>query len=218
MNKKFRNKYGRPNSGNIKLKDVILIVTEGVLSEPKYLAKIKILKSESLTKRVTIYGHGNNSPNGLIKSAKSRFRKGELGKNDEIWIVLDVDKPNRNYYEPLFNWQNESPNQHKLAFSNPTIEYWFLLHVDEGKGVSDKNGCQSRLNTKIKNLTKNRMNYSKRNKVFPIRLITEETVKLAIKRAKLCDEIKNDDWPSKCGCTKVYKLIESLGFSKESTK
>ena len=187
-------------------KNVILIITEGTVSEPNYLNIVKNIKSKKHYKSVLIYGNGNNTPHRLIGTAKSKFRYGEMGKNDEVWIVLDVDELKRDFFKALFVWKNENQIQHNLAISNPNFEFWFLLHLESGDGINDKKRCVAQLKKKLKDEIGNKFRY---DKDFPASLIKLDKVNEALERARDGDVGQDQDWPEK-GSTKIYKLIDVL--------
>ena len=201
-----RNNFGRTKPKIMRPKNVILIITEGKVSEPNYLKIIKDLKSKKHYRSVSIYGNGSNTPHRLIGAVQSRFRNGEMGNDDEVWIVSDVDELKKDFFSALFDWKNENQDQHNLAISNPNIEFWFLLHLDPGDGANDKNRCVTRLKKKLKDEIGSKFRY---DKVFPPRLIKIDKVNKALDRARDGDKGQDPDWPMK-GSTKIYKLIDVL--------
>ena len=111
----------------------VLIVVEGTRTEPQYFkalcARLKIAAE------VIVYSPKATDPAGLVRAAidmKSR-RQREVRKSstlvayDEVWAVFDQEEhlPKDNINTA---WQLAESHKVKLAFSVPSIEFWFLLH------------------------------------------------------------------------------------------
>jgi hypothetical protein len=84
--------------------------------------------------------------------------------------------------------------------SNPSIEYWLLLHFEEGAQVNTKSQCLDRLKQYLPD-------YDKHIEVYKI---TKEEINHAIRRAKQQDNPPCIDWPRTVGRTTMYKLIQNI--------
>jgi len=118
----------------------ILVVTEGVVTEPTYLRELRrclALKTLDLV----IYPLGVGDPRklaekalGLKQGRKLAGRRHQLGISlpagfDQIWIVFDTDVPaqhGRLHDGIAF----AKANGIQCAHSTPCFEYWLLLHLD----------------------------------------------------------------------------------------
>lgn len=110
----------------------LLVVTEGDVTEPKYLAALKHHFRNSLVALKIAGEHG--VPMTLVDAAivlkdqNVRDSKHSLDlRYDAVWVVCDVDEhPNLN--EALHKAQS---NEIAVALSDPCIELWFLLYKEQ---------------------------------------------------------------------------------------
>lgn len=139
-----RAKGSRPGSS-------ILIVTEGVNTEPTYFEFIRRLFSSS-TVELVAHGAGRGDPKSLTDAAlevrkqrQRRARKRELSINeledfDEIWIVFDTDvldgakRSNGIAYAKSMGV--------RIAYSEPCFEYWLLLHEPNAYTTAQMANCR----------------------------------------------------------------------------
>ncbi len=120
------------------VKPVILIVTEGTQTEPKYFNQFRTRKTNidiQVIKNKT--GGARTDYMSLVAKAKEHRDSKDLSKSngDSVWVVADGD----------INYGNDSPIESKnaklneartkaekenihLIISNPCFEYWYLLH------------------------------------------------------------------------------------------
>ena len=155
---------------------------------------------------------GNSSPDSVLREADNWVKTYQIGDDDELWLVIDVDR-----------WGSEKLSQISqqclqkkisLAVSNPTIELWFLLHrVDISKYPNDvqkellENGrvssSRKRLEQEIINVVgsfnKSNLNV---NDYIP-------HVENAIHHADLLGISPTDRWPQTLG-TQVHLLMKSI--------
>lgn len=142
----------------------------------------------------------------------------QIGENDELWLVIDVDK-----------WGDQKLSQIaaaalqkdvSLAISNPDIELWFLLHVALLQEYSEE---------QLSGLFTNKKERSGKKRTALERAIVNKTgsynkgnlnvddflphVNQAIDQAKKLDVNRDERWPLRLG-THVYRLAESILSSK----
>jgi len=122
-------------------KPTILVVTEGMRTEPEYLHGFV---SACHNPRVTIQiapEHG--VPRTLVEIAKRRKKEAEEDADREkddnlafnsVWCVFDVDEHPR----VADAREMARDNGIDLAISNPCFELWLLLHVRESPGMQDR--------------------------------------------------------------------------------
>lgn len=182
---------------------VFNVFMEGRKTEPLYF---EILKRQC--DHVSILLHPSTTktdPNQILIRAKRHIKKNGLDKNEEAWIVVDVDNRNKSEFDALFVWRDEN-KQHGLGISNPSFEYWLLLHFDHGDSIKNITDCISRLRQHIPNFKKNNLGISR---------IDYKTLDVSIKNAKRKDE-HCEDWHVDNYST-VYLLIKKI-LSEEKRK
>ncbi len=190
-----RRRFSRP-TGTRRIRKMILIATEGKITEPTYFAILNQMNSENRTVKVV---HGKKStPNHVLKRIEGVLEREGLKREDEAWIVVDKDDWSDWELQRLVHWSHQKANYH-LAVSNPMFEYWLLLHYEDGFGVSTANQCTDRLKRYLSTYKKHI-----RSNDF-----TRDHVADAIRRAEARDRPATIDWPRGVGST-VYKLAKSI--------
>lgn len=117
-----------PKQRKIQNRDVrkrILIICEGLKTEPNYFSGIKKdLRSTALN--IEIIDRPENSGLRLVKHAIILKKEADREDNkfDSIWIVLDKDK----YTELEETFTLAKKNDINIAFSAISFELWYLLH------------------------------------------------------------------------------------------
>lgn len=120
------------------IKKVILIVTEGSQTEPKYFNHFRT-RNTNIDIRVV----GSRSSSGetdymsLIRKAQEYQKKNQISASngDSVWVVADGDI-NFNNPNPVDARNQQLSKARKaaersdiqIALSNPCFEYWYLLH------------------------------------------------------------------------------------------
>jgi hypothetical protein len=199
---------------------LIIIATEGTdtervyfsaMASPEYFLNSRI-HVEVLKRRGTA-----SSPDHVIKALDEFRKKYKLRRDDELWLVIDVDR-----------WGDKKmagiarecvQKRYLLAISNPCFELWLLLHLksldeytpdtlDEFR-KNAKVGHRRRLEAELVNVLGS---YSKSNLNADHFL---PHVEIAIERARLLDANPNHRWPHDLG-TRVYLLAESVMDRKSS--
>ena len=199
------------------VKKVILIVTEGSQTEPKYFNHFRT-RNTNIDIRVV----GSRSSSGetdymsLIRKAQEYQKKNQLSSSngDSVWVVADGD----------VNFNNPNPaearNQQlgkarkaaersdiQIALSNPCFEYWYLLHFRyTTKYLRDYVATK-------KELTPFLPNYEKADDVYAqLAPLLEQAIQNA-KQAETYHCKNNAETPFGIEVnpfTEVYRLIEEL--------
>ena len=163
---------------------------------------------------VVIAPHTGSSPKSVIDSAiqaeEERQTKSKAGLEDEygeIWVVFDTEGPQN------VQRQNEARNAidrsnqlgFRTAISNPSFEYWILLHFEWFVGLIKDGRAACKL------VKKYIPEYGKSFNVFDR---TWTNVQTAIQRSKrvFTERYQNcSNHPCDCHpCTEVHELVESL--------
>lgn len=127
----------------------ILVVTEGIVTEPHYFEKLKAfleLKKYQLEVHVECGpDHDGNTPSCVVSSAlklreeaearqRAKDKTGDLEAResyDEVWVVFDTERDGKN--KDLKNAAVRAQQKKlKVAISRPSFESWFLLHLRVG--------------------------------------------------------------------------------------
>ena len=118
----------------LKPKPIILVVSEGAVTEPQYLRGLAAACHNPRVQIRIAADHGG--PKTVVEIAKKlktaalKAAKKEGDKNlvfDAVWCVFDVDSHPR-IDEAV---QQAKDNEIHLAISNPCIELWLLLHFSD---------------------------------------------------------------------------------------
>ena len=115
---------GRP-LGTEKSPKKILIISEGVNTEPTYFKHFKL-------PNIIIEPIGIGlSTTRLVEEADSLLKnKYKNKKFDEIWLVFDKDD-NEDFEDAI---KLAISKNYKVAYSNQAVEYWFILHFYDHHG------------------------------------------------------------------------------------
>jgi hypothetical protein len=190
-----RRSFRRP-LGERRYRKLFVIAVEGVKTEPQYFEFLNNLNSN-----IWIYcvkGKRSSSPPQVLGRMTEYLREKELMESDEAWLVVDRDSWTEDQLQLLHNWTSTS-NNYGFALSNPTFEYWLLLHFEDASGISNSSNCLERLRRYLPDYDKG----------INTRKITRQMIEEAIGRAKHRDFPPCSDWPRNVGTT-VYKLVQNL--------
>jgi len=187
------------STGTRRIRKLILIATEGRVTEPQYFMILNRMNAEPVA--VKCINSKKSTPNHVLQRMEHVLLSDRLKRDDEAWIVVDKDDWTDVMLQNLAKWSAQKPNYH-LAVSNPMFEYWLLLHFEDGNGIRTANECNERL---CRYLTQ----YRKHVKASDI---SRDQVEAAIHRAEIKDRPQNADWSRNVGTT-VYKLAKSILFS-----
>ena len=138
-------------------KPVILVVTEGKVTEPEYLNGFaRATKNPRV--RIEVRG-GVGVPKTIVEFAKdrkieaeeqARGAKDDNLRYDKVWCVFDFDEhPNIPDAK-----QMARDNGMELAMSNPCFELWLWLHFADQPGMQDRHDLQSMMKQHIPNYDK----------------------------------------------------------------
>jgi len=141
--------FRRPK-GSKRPSNAILILTEGMVTEPIYFETLKA-KLALQTLEVTVKPQGKGDPRRLAESAlqekadrrtaarQNRLSYAQAADFDEIWIVFDSDVP-LEHGRYLDGVDFAKAKGVKCAQSTPCFEYWLLLHKTTTTAMMPK--CQ----------------------------------------------------------------------------
>jgi len=117
----FRRRQGQKAPGK-----VVIIVCEGKETEPNYFESLR-QKFRLSTLSVKVVS-GKGAPISVVNCGIEEKRKIEE-PTDEIWCVIDTEDPHKN--SSLFPAIEKAKREKIcLAISNPSFEYWYLIHFE----------------------------------------------------------------------------------------
>lgn len=220
-----RGKIERRGSKPRRTKPVILIVTEGEKSEPKYFEHFRTRQNNVEVRVVPNSKNGSKTDYlNLIRKASRICKDDDLSpkSGDSVWIVADGDvdyqaadaikKKNEALTQARATAEKEA---YSLLISNPCFELWYLLHLRYTTAhLPDYDAVKKALEQAgIKN-------YEKHNDLYE--QLASETIE-AIKRAKRLEahQVENG-FTLPLGLdvnpfTEVYRLVEKLTITDQLT-
>lgn len=128
----------------------ILVVTEGLNTEPVYFESIRRVLATRILELVT-YGAGRGDPRKLAEVALEKrderrrmAKKGKLSLHqledfDEVWIVFDADVLSLQKLNEGLAYSKI--NGIRCALSEPCFEYWLLLHNRDHYTTANMDRC-----------------------------------------------------------------------------
>lgn len=190
MTARFRRKLGdRP------YKRMFVIVAEGTVTEQEYFP---LLSDESIVHVKCLRNRRSLAPCDALRRVREYIREEGLRNTDEAWVVADKDQWLEEHLAELHAWSREKAN-YGFALSNPTFEFWLLLHFDDGAGAVSSDDCDRRLKRHLPNYDKH----------VSAKDFTPDRIQDAVRRARNRDNPPCVDWPRNPGST-VYRLVEKI--------
>lgn len=202
-NTQIENKY--------KLPPYIMIVSEGTKTEPLYLKGFvrKIneqYKSISKNNHIDLYGTGRNTK-GLLKFIEKKLTDGSWSHYKQFWLVYDKDDfPYDDFDNTQFMAEARKKPKISVAWSNESIELWFLLHFQDYYANNGRKQYIEKLNEYF--------DYSKTREDLYDVIMEKGSLSDAKKRArKMYQEFSDGKITSPSAmvpATRMHELIEDL--------
>ncbi|MCL5037931.1 MAG: RloB family protein [Chloroflexi bacterium] len=136
-------------------------------------------------------------PKQVLTKMKQYLKNSKLRKDYEAWLISDKDNWDESELAKLYQWSQTKEN-YGFALSNPSFEYWLLLHFEDGKKICNQQKCKERLKRYLPGYDK-KIDPHKFNGKFHE----------AVRRAKEKDKPRCKDWPRSTGTT-VYRIVEKF--------
>jgi len=200
-----RDRPRRPARGAVPRdpKPVILIVTEGEVTEPQYLDGFaKACRNPRV--HIEIVGEGG-VPKSVVELAKRRKQEAVLRARrerndnlayDEVWAVFDVDEHPRVAEARVMARDNDI----LLAVSNPCIELWLLLHFRDSPGIRHRDDLPTLLREFVPDYNKH-VQFAQYRDGYPAAMARAQKLD---KTAEAAGE------PGRNPTTGLYRLIRSI--------
>lgn len=179
---------------------LFIISAEGAKTEKQYLDLLNRHQSQIAIK--CLKHKTKSAPLFVLKRLKEYLKTEGLKKLDEAWMVVDRDKWEEEDLMQLHDWSKEAEN-YGFVLSNPSFDYWILLHFEEGNNLANLEECMTRLNKYLPKYHEDKDISSHKYK------FTEKEFKNAIKRAEQKDKPRCIDWPRTTGTT-MYQLVQKI--------
>ena len=136
----------RPRRGHTPRKErrVIRVLTEGKVTEPSYLIAWARRHRHSISLSLPESGM---APETLVDHARQHMRRRRRSRRgdqdfDEIWCMFDIDL-HPNVPTTIHNARQSGI---EVAVSNPCIELWLVLHVEDQTAYIKRRNVQRRAN------------------------------------------------------------------------
>lgn len=202
---KMRKEYDPNKVKQRKRKPIIYIICEGKETEVLYFKHFRtrncLVDIVPMTSKYTAAEHLVKNAKGLLSYADFFPKDG-----DQLWCVFDRDDNTNAQLKAA--GEHADKNGYKIAYSNPSFEYWYLLHFVKHNGyLKDSNAVIEQLKKKDR-LEK----YEKSTDVFDTLLPHQpEAIQRAKERVEQLEKDKivvlsSDSNP----VTTVYELVEYL--------
>ena len=174
---------------------LVIIAAEGQETEKQYFA---VFRDTRVQVKILPTGADNrSSPQDVINRLHLFRDEYQIGDNDELWLMVDVDR-----WPKLSEIAGEACQcQYFLAISNPCFEVWLLCHFQEPP--HDATYC-SPVEDALRAALGGSYNKSSLNIPQFYGRIND-----AITRAKELDHYSGDRWPQTVG-SHVYRVVQSI--------
>ena len=180
---------------------LLIIATEGRMTEKQYFAQFH---NRGIQVKVIPTGEDNkSSPEYVLERLKHFRQEHELEMNDELWLMIDVDRWQTQTLKKVTKEAKDSGFQ--LAISNPCFETWLLCHYI--LPTLKTRACKKiteQLEKELKRVHNSGYNKAKLNTDY-----FKPYVEQAVRNAKKLDNKPNARWPYQVG-SHVYKVVEQL--------
>lgn len=206
---KLRKEYNPNKPVRRKRRPIIYIICEGKETETLYF---KHFRSRNCLVDIVPISSKHKAAEHLVKHAKSLISQADYypKDGDQLWCVFDRDDNKDHELQAAVEYAEK--HGYKIAFSNPSFEYWYLIHFEK------RNGYLKDSDTVI-DILKSRgylPNYEKSADVFSD---LQEHQQVAIQRAKeRVEQLQRDSVVIISGdsnpATTVYELVEFLNSQR----
>lgn len=205
----------QPKASRMGTRDMLppytLIVSEGTKTEPYYLQgfadKInRQYRDISGANHIVIFGTGRNTKD-LLRFTEKKIEDGTWSRFYRIWLVYDKDDfPLDHFDNTQFSAENRKNQKFRVAWSNESVELWFLLHFQDYHSNNGRKQYIEKLNQYF--------DYSKtREDIFDVISEKGSPDKAKRRARRMYQEFLDEGITSPSAmvpATRMYELIEEL--------
>jgi len=208
----LRSQTAKPYATTKTVNKTFLIVCEGKNTEPEYFRKFPVQSVEVFAKGL------GRSKSSLVIEAK-RLKAEPDFKGAEVWCVFDYDrKPDEGNTQPEdFNAAiaDATKSGMKVAWSNDSIELWFLLHYQYLDTSIERNRYYPILKRiwELDSFSREAKSKSFCEGLYELLQKNPASQEQAIEWAASLDQQhmeKGLPYHQRCPCTTVYNLVSAL--------
>lgn len=204
----------RVRQTNIRDARLIIIAAEGTNTEKQYLTALVLderYRNPKVHVEVLEREKDASAPEHIITLLDQFRRKYSLTGEDELWLVIDVDRWGSAKLSRIATECGQKG--YLLAVSNPCFELWLLLHVADFDTYTAEKLQEFFENKKTNNRTCLETEllallgeYNK-SKLKPEHFLPH--VETAVERSQKLDINPDHSWPNQLG-TRVYRVVQSI--------
>lgn len=206
---RLRREYNPDKPARRNRRPIIYIICEGKETEPLYF---RHFRSRDCLVDITPVVSKHKAAEHLVKHAQSLIAHADYypKDGDQIWCVFDCDDNTDAQIQTAQTYAERCGYQ--IAYSNPSFEYWYLLHFEMRNGhLRDSNAA-----IEILRRRKYLEDYEKHTDVYDQLLPYQEE---AIHRAKeRTEQLRQNEISVLCRdsnpVTTVYRLVELLNSKR----
>ena len=185
---------------------IMVVVTEGEKTEPRYLEMFKKIHVPPHIKKSVFNLRiipGIGVPKTVVDRAIQELQnlQGPLSREDSVWAMFDRDE------HPEFKEAKDKARSKgvHLAVSNPCFEIWGIYHYQDLESPIERDQCQKKLEELCPSYDK------KSGKIFAEQDIIKNKYRDAMRRAKESrNSRKQEDDPEGNPSTSVHCLIRKI--------
>ena len=183
--------------GTRKYRPVCWVSAEGQ-TEKDYLRMAAFRDSPASVRFPKDIHPGRRNPSQVLKRFEKAMREEDFRREDEAWIVVDVDEWDESEFDELLAWEAFDPRHH-LAISNPKFELFLVMHFEKANGCTTASSVDAALKRHLPR-------YDKR---LGVTAFSKDEVRAAVENARAkragCKSVFPDP-----GMTDAYLLADRL--------
>lgn len=194
-----------------KIRYRILIVCEGIATEPNYFRSIERKYGAGLVYELTIQGEGANTVQVVDKAIELQAKASP--KYDSVWAVFDKDSFTDNSFNAAI--RKAKSNGIECAWSNEAFELWYLYHFHNRVTAMSRTEYKKSISDAV-----NRSEQYRERKTYQYEKNATDTLDILQKYGSQDNAIKwaeaqsltftDTKFAKHNPCTMVFKLVRQL--------
>jgi hypothetical protein len=196
------------NASTKKVGKKILIACEGKYTEPKYFNAIR-RDLRLNTEQIVVLPHNGTDPLSIVNAAlvarQDLQDERRWGEEDSAWAVFDgdehIERDRNNWHQAIQTAKSQNIN---LAITNPSIEFWYLIHFQDHAANISRDKAKEQLKQHIPSYDKSLCYYPN-----PLERNTQQAIERANRLADLSKRNDLYEYSNPC-CSGISKLVQML--------